>query len=65
MDHKEKLFGSWNAADHNIVGTLQFDAATDGWSGQFKVELFDASGQVTFTDRGTHTLTRIAVESLY
>ncbi|RLT40510.1 MAG: hypothetical protein DWI57_08365 [Chloroflexi bacterium] len=53
-----------NAGKIKVVGTLQFDAATAGWNGRFKVELFDASGQVTLTDRGTHSLTRIAVESL-
>lgn len=53
-----------NTGKIKVVGTLQFDGDTAGWSGRFKIDLFDASGQVTFTDRGTHTLTRIAVEAL-
>jgi len=47
-----------------VVGTLQHDAGNDSWSGPFKIDVFDASGQVIFTDQGTFTLTRIAVESL-
>ena len=53
-----------NTGKIKVVGTLRFDASTSGWNGRFKVEVFDTSGQVTFTDRGTHTLTRIEIESL-
>ncbi|MFL6274060.1 MAG: hypothetical protein ACJ74G_02540 [Blastocatellia bacterium] len=47
-----------------VIGTLRLDAAQDKWSGPFKVEVFDASGNVVFTDRGTFTGTRIQIESL-
>jgi len=53
-----------NAGRIKFVGTLRFDGETAGWDGRFKVEITDLNGQVTFTDRGTHTLQRIAVESL-
>jgi hypothetical protein len=47
-----------------VVGTLQYDANTEGWQGPFKIDGFDADGQTTFSDTGTFVLTRIAVESL-
>ena len=47
-----------------VVGTLQYDPGNDSWSGPFKIDVLDANGQVSFTDRGTFSLTRIAVESL-
>jgi hypothetical protein len=47
-----------------VVGTLQYDASNDSWSGPFKIDVFDAGGQVIFTDHGTFSLTRIAVEPL-
>jgi hypothetical protein len=53
-----------NTGKIKVVGTLRLDAGTASWRGPFKVELFDASGQVNFTDRGTFSLTRIAVEPL-
>lgn len=53
-----------NTGNIKVVGALQFDGEMAGWKGRFKVEVFDADGQVTFTDRGTHTLTRIPIESL-
>jgi hypothetical protein len=46
------------------VGTLRLNAGEGTWSGPFKVEVTDASGNVTFSDRGTFSLTRIAVERL-
>jgi hypothetical protein len=46
-----------------VVGRLQYDDK-GGWSGPFKIDVLDAGGQVVFTDHGTFTLTRIAVESL-
>jgi hypothetical protein len=47
-----------------VVGTLQYDAGSDNWSGPFKIDVFDANGQVIFTDHGTFSLARIAVEPL-
>jgi hypothetical protein len=62
------LFGGQegkNTGKLKVVGTLQFDAGKQRWDGPFKIEVFDASGQVIFTDRGTVRLTRVAVESLH
>lgn len=53
-----------NSGKIKVVGELQFDVETAGLKGRFKVEVFDTSGQVTFTDRGTHALTRIEIEAL-
>ena len=53
-----------NTGKLKVVGTLQFDAGAASWRGPFKIDVFDASGQVTFADRGTFSLTRIAVEPL-
>jgi hypothetical protein len=47
-----------------VTSIIQPASAGQGWHGPFKVEGFDASGQVTFTDRGSFQLTRIAIESL-
>jgi hypothetical protein len=61
------LFGSQegkNTGKLKVVGTLQFDAGTANWSGPFKIDVFDASGQVIAADRGTVSLMRIAVEPL-
>jgi len=61
------LFGSQegkNTGKLKVVGTLRSDASKDSWSGPFKIDVFDASGQVIFTDQGTFSLTRIAVESI-
>jgi hypothetical protein len=63
------LFGSQegkNTGKLKVVGTLHFDDDGDKarWRGPFKIDVFDASGQVIFTDQGTFSLTRIAVESL-
>ena len=61
------LFGSdqgVNTGKLRVVGTLQYDEGSDGWRGPFKIDIFDAGGQVTFTDRGTFSLTHIVVESL-
>jgi len=52
------------SAKLKVVGTLQYDAGNDSWSGPFKIDVFDAGGQVIFTDHGTFSLTRIAVEPL-
>lgn len=61
------LFGSEegkNTGRSKVFGRLQFDPRTASCSGPFKVEVFDAGGQVTFSDRGTLQLTRIEVEPL-
>jgi hypothetical protein len=47
-----------------VTSIIQPASAGLGWHGPFKVEGVDASGQVTFTDRGSFQLTRIAIESL-
>ena len=47
-----------------VVAELQRDPGDDGWSGPFKITVFDPGDQVVFSDTGTFTLTRIAVESL-
>jgi len=63
------LFGSPAGAATNtgrarIVALLRYDAATDTWSGPFKIDVYDPAGHVLFHDRGQFTLTRIVVESL-
>jgi len=47
-----------------VAGRLRYDADDDGWSGPLKIDVLDPNGQVIFTDQGTFTLTRIAVEPL-
>ena len=61
------LFGDQSgksAGKLKVIGTLQFDAPTASWLGPFRIDVFDASGQVTSADRGTFRLARIAVEPL-
>jgi hypothetical protein len=61
------LYGSEegkNTGKLKVVGTLNMDSGKDSWSGPFKIDVFDASGQVIFTDNGTVNLTRIAVETI-
>ena len=63
------LLGSARGAGLNtgrirVVGLIHYDAATDTWSGPFKVDVYDPAGNVLFHDRGQFTLTRIVVESL-
>jgi hypothetical protein len=47
-----------------VVGKLQYDDDSDTWSGPFSIDVIDPDGQVVLTDRGTFSLTRIAVEQL-
>jgi hypothetical protein len=47
-----------------VVGTLRYNADKDSWSGPFKIDVLDPDGRVNFTDHGTFSLTRIAVEPL-
>ncbi|HEU5099432.1 MAG TPA: hypothetical protein VFU22_10455 [Roseiflexaceae bacterium] len=52
------------SAKYKVVGALHFDSSSDSWSGPFKIDVADPSGQVVFSDHGTFSLTRIAVERL-
>ena len=52
------------SAKLKVVGTLRFDSANDSWNGPFKIDGFDPGGNVIFSDHGTFSLTRIAVERL-
>jgi hypothetical protein len=52
------------SAKLKVVGKLRLDADEGTWSGPFKIDVIDPSGQVIFTDRGTFSLTRIGVEHL-
>jgi hypothetical protein len=52
------------SAKYKVVGRLKFDARKDEWRGPFKIDVIDPEGNVIFTDRGTFSLKRIAVESL-
>ena len=47
-----------------VVGTLRFNSANESWNGPFKIDGFDPSGNVIFSDHGTFSLTRIAVERM-
>jgi|SRR5215510_5843280 len=61
------LFGSntgRNTGSAKAVGTLHFDASDGGWTGQFRIQVFNAAGVQIFTDTGTFELTRIEIESL-
>ena len=61
------LFGSAegkNTGRLKVVGTLHNNSTQEGWSGPFKVEMVDHTGQITFAERGAFTLTQIAVEFL-
>ena len=61
------LYGSEegkNTGKLKVVGTLNLDSGKDSWSGPFKIDVFDADGQVVFTDNGTVSLTHIAVETI-
>jgi hypothetical protein len=52
------------SAKLKVVGTLELDADKGTWSGPFKIDVVDANGNVTLSDHGTFSLTRIAVERL-
>jgi hypothetical protein len=52
------------AGQLKVRGTLQFDSGSNSWSGPFAIDGFDASGELTFSDTGSFTLTRIEVEPL-
>lgn len=52
------------SASVKVVGALQFNALRDKWIGPFKVEVFDPSGNLIFSDRGTFRGARIQIESL-
>ena len=46
------------------VGALTYDGEVDRWRGPFQIEIVDANGQRTFTEHGTLSGARIAVERL-
>jgi hypothetical protein len=52
------------SAKLKVVGKLRLDADKGTWNGPFKIDVLDPGGQVIFSDRGTFSLTRIAVERL-
>jgi hypothetical protein len=52
------------SAKLKVVGKLRLDADKGTWSGPFRIDVLDPSGQVIFTDRGTFSLTRIEIERL-
>jgi hypothetical protein len=52
------------SAKLKVVGTLQWDDGNDSWNGPFKIDILDPSGNMILSDRGTFSLTRIAVERL-
>jgi hypothetical protein len=52
------------SAKLKVVGKLRLDAYKGTWSGPFKIDVIDLNGQVILSDRGTFSLTRIAVERL-
>jgi hypothetical protein len=63
------LFGGPSGAGQNtgsakVVGTLHFDADNGGWSGPFRIQVFDPAGHVLFSNAGTLRLTRIEIETL-
>jgi hypothetical protein len=47
-----------------VVGTLQFDPSQGKWNGPFKADLTDPNGQPIFSEHGTFSLTRIAIERI-
>jgi hypothetical protein len=52
------------SAKYKVVGTLNLGSDKESWSGPFKIDILDPNGQVIFADRGTFSLTRIAIEPL-
>jgi hypothetical protein len=49
------LYGSEQGANTGklkVTGTLRYDEGAAGWRGPFKIDIFDAGGQMVFTDRG-------------
>jgi hypothetical protein len=51
-------------ANLKVVGTLDYDAASDSWSGPYKLTISALDGSVLASDGGTFRLTRVAVEKL-
>ena len=56
--------GPVTSTELKVVGTLEYDARADTWSGPFKIQMFDADGHEIFVDHGTFTGTRIPIETL-
>jgi hypothetical protein len=55
--------GGRNTGSAKIVSTLHFDAHAGGWTGLFKIQVFNAAGGLVFDDCGEFRLTRIEVET--
>jgi hypothetical protein len=53
-----------NTGSIKVVGKLRLDPSQDRWRGPFKVEVFDPSGNLVFSDTGTFVADRIGVEPL-
>ena len=51
-------------AKTKIVGTLQYAAGKDGWSGPYYLTVTDLSGHTIATDTGTLKGTRIVIEAM-
>ena len=47
-----------------VVGTLQLDSNHRGWTGPFRVEVFDPNGTLVFSDNGTFKGSPVKVEAL-
>jgi len=56
--------GGQNTLKFKVIGTLEADAATGGWRGDFVIEVLDPANNLLATNFGTLELTRIAVEPL-
>lgn len=52
-------------SDLKVVGELEYDSASDAWTGPFKIQIFDPAGNPVFEDTGTFKGTRIPVEHLH
>lgn len=47
-----------------VVGSLDYNADQDTWTGPFNIEVYDTDGNIIFADQGTLSGTRIQIESL-
>jgi hypothetical protein len=53
-----------NTGSIKVVGKLRLDRNQDHWRGPFRVDVFDPSGNLVFSDTGTFVADRIRVEPL-
>lgn len=61
------LFGRQEGGNNGhlkVVARMNHDDAESQWHGSFKIEVFDHAGQVSMTDRGIFSLTRIVIETV-